>query len=349
MNGLNVPLTGIAVALSGATAASVGMAIYHLIPDKLLGGMFAGAAVLLDVYKYLSWPAADRLAEQGRGVLAALMITCAVVLAVVSGWATYDRLQGSLAAAEAPDGLEDELARARQRVANLDAEVAAVRRQAEYLRSRGMATPALSLEGQALDRLDGLRAEAQGRVDQAAEGIAARPPRAALAPAVAMLLCLGFALALELVPVLIFLGVRRRASVPASEPVPEPLYAAGSEAGAAVEVVTPELPQLPPEPAPEPVQNQAPKPTEEHLREPPPVEILEPVLVPAPEPAAHADDEDLLQKLLDEVAGVEPGTSMPIKKFARAAGIGNSKAGDIFQAAADRGVITKTTRGYVAA
>lgn len=65
-----------------------------------------------------------------------------------------------------------------------------------------------------------------------------------------------------------------------------------------------------------------------------------------PEPAPA---EPLLQDLLSSLQGVEPGTSVPIKKFAREAGIGNTRAGELFRAAAERGALVKTSSGYVAA
>ena len=43
--------TSIACALSSVTAVSVALAMFALIDDPILAALFAGAAVLLDIYK----------------------------------------------------------------------------------------------------------------------------------------------------------------------------------------------------------------------------------------------------------------------------------------------------------
>lgn len=48
----------IAVLLSSVTAMSVGMAMFTLIDNLFMAMVFAGAAVVLDLYKYLAWPLA---------------------------------------------------------------------------------------------------------------------------------------------------------------------------------------------------------------------------------------------------------------------------------------------------
>lgn len=65
---------------------------------KRLALLFASAAVLLDIFKYLAWPVAIRVL---RGSTAALTIACALMLSIVSGWATYDCLMSSITISKA--------------------------------------------------------------------------------------------------------------------------------------------------------------------------------------------------------------------------------------------------------
>ncbi len=58
-------LTLMAVALCGVTAVSVCLAMLALIEDRLLAGLFAGAAVVLDLIKYAAWPLALGLLAWG--------------------------------------------------------------------------------------------------------------------------------------------------------------------------------------------------------------------------------------------------------------------------------------------
>ncbi|AAO57472.1 hypothetical protein [Pseudomonas syringae group genomosp. 3] len=59
-------LLAIAIALSSVTALSVGIAMSTLIADPLLAAVFATAAVLLDLYKYLAWPIALGMLAAGK-------------------------------------------------------------------------------------------------------------------------------------------------------------------------------------------------------------------------------------------------------------------------------------------
>lgn len=93
--------TGIACALSSVTAVSVALAMFALIDDPILAALFAGAAVLLDVYKYLAWPLALSTLLGRRFAAATLLALTALALAGVSGWATYDRLMHSIVGSRA--------------------------------------------------------------------------------------------------------------------------------------------------------------------------------------------------------------------------------------------------------
>ena len=341
-------LPAIAVTLAGVTAGSVGLAVVERIPVPHLAGMFATAGVALDVFKYLAWPKAAELLDEGRRVLAGGMVASALALAGVSGWATYDRVAGAMTLPPAAESLTPQVAQVEQRLSSIAEDRRRVAQQADAMRSRGMVTPARDFEVPATERLDRREEQALTELQRLRQEAAKSPARAPtpdwLVPAVG----LGFALALELVPVLIFLSAGRsrrepeEVAVPTPEPTLEPLYDA-----APVHIpVEPETPKLSPKPVPEPAlaadisadlpepNGQTPEPTFTQMREPVP---------------AAPGDADLLQNLLDSLAGVEPGTSMPIKKFARAVGIGNTKAGAVFQAAEELGALTKTNRGYVVA
>lgn len=212
---MNTLLTPLAVALAGVTAASVGMAVYSVIADPVLAVLFAGAGVMLDVFKYAAWPTAAGLASDGRNTLATGLVACALVFSGVSGWATFDRMVGAIdgRAAGSDQRLADlELVQqdGRQRIAALDSQLAESRRQAAWMRERGMATKSLDLEQGAIARADTERATAIAKVESAsAERTTLLSRRGTSLPAgVVFLLGLGFALALEVVPVLIFLAGR---------------------------------------------------------------------------------------------------------------------------------------------
>lgn len=215
------PLLAMVAALAGVTATSVAMAIAALIDAPVLAALFAAAAVVLDLFKYAAWPLALMLLAARRTLAALLMMISALALGTVSGWATYDRLMTSIITSQAEHQAQHEQRQAdllelRQadaaRIEQLDAEAAAVHHQANALRERGMVTRALELEAAALARIDTLRATAQQRRDSASRELTAlrsKPAKAAGLPLeLATLLCIGFALALEVVPALILCALR---------------------------------------------------------------------------------------------------------------------------------------------
>lgn len=220
-------LTLMAVALCGVTAVSVCLAMLALIEDRLLAGLFAGAAVVLDLIKYAAWPLALGLLALGRHGSAVLMMVCALILGGVSGWATYDRLMSSMLAGRAQHQAIQEqritdIEAARRadeaRLTALDAEARSVQEQAAAMRERGMVSKALLLETSALRRLDDQREQARARLEASSRELTAlrsQPAKAASLPAqLATLLCLGFAAALEIVPALIFAALRSTRPVP---------------------------------------------------------------------------------------------------------------------------------------
>lgn len=321
-------LTPLAIALAGVTAASVGMAVHRLIADPVLAGMFSGAAVLLDVFKYAAWPAAAGLLLHGRKALAAGLVSCALLFAGVSGWATFDRLVGAVEgrAASSEQRLADLAVieqEGRQRAAQLDSQLEPLLEQAAVMRARGMVSKAQELEVGMMGRVDAQRAKALDKAEAAAkERQQILTSRGANLPSqIVSLLGIGFALALEIVPVLIFLTSTR--------PAPAEL---------------PRLPdtQLPPEPK-ELLAAQEPVNTGEHAEV---FEIAVPVKVAEKKPtqAQPGRDEDLMKALLSGGQDL-----MKVKDFAKAHSIGNTRASALYKAAEAAGHIKKTAAGYVVA
>lgn len=303
-------LTAIALALSSVTVVSVGAAVGALIQDPLLMVLFAGAGALLDLFKYLAWPLAAFLLLAGRRTIAAALMTCALVLACVSGWATYDRFMTAIL------GSHGEALAIRQRIADIEAARAqdierldalnaderSTQAQLSALRERIVVSRSLDMERVTLRRLDAQREQLQRRLDDSSRELAelrAKPTRAAALPLeLATLLCVGFALALELVPALLLTAVRGVAD------------------------------QKQPENAPE----------------------TQPETDEAQPATAASGDNTLLQTLLRSVAQTEPGTPVVLREFARAERIGNARATQAFRAAVELGALRRTeTGGYVAA
>ena len=322
---LSTLLVAIAFLLSSVTAISVALAMYALIEDKNLALLFASAAVLLDIFKYLAWPVAIRVL---RGTSAALTIACALMLSGVSGWATYDRLMTSISVSKAThevmttervSALTNMAQKDSALISQLDKEISDAGAQANDLRARGMVSKALELEESVSSRAAAQRAQALARLNAGSLEIAhiksGVAKASSLTPLLAQFLCLGFAMSLEIVPALILAGVRSsgRSStgVVASEAIETPSL--GIEATGLPEGVT-ETPE-------------APK-TGETL------------------PDSNAE---ILKTLVAQAETLEPGTPIRLKEFAKKSRIGNLRAGEIFRKAETLGVIRKTTIGYVTA
>lgn len=304
-------------ALSSVTVVTVALAVYSLLDDKGLALLFAGAFALLDLVKYALWPVARDCLAARRWAAAVSLAVCAVSLAGVSGWATSDLLTTSLSARAVQQqaqqhriaDLEAARADARRALSALDAEAAAARQQADVLRARGMATPALNLEASTNARLDARRADAQARLDAAGaelDALRAENLPAGIPADLATLLGTGLALALEIVPALLLTVIR-------AEPVPSPVEPAVAEAQSprALEPETPET--------------------------------------VTPEPENASEDARLLVDLLASASETPAGEPVRLKEFARSKRIGNLRAANLFRTAADLGAIRKTSTGYVAA
>ena len=220
-------LLGVAWALSGVTAVTVGAALHGLIATPWQAVLFAGAFVVLDLVKYLLWPTARDFFAAGRQRAARAMVGCAIVLAGISAWATSDLFTNALRERAAQQVAQQqrialaqaERAQAQHELEQLAGEAAAIRAQADALRARGMATPALNLETSALARLDTRHDAARERIALAGAELArlqALPVATTLPDALARLLGLGFALALEIVPALLLTALRGHAPAAAA-------------------------------------------------------------------------------------------------------------------------------------
>lgn len=309
-------LLSMVAALAGVTATSVALAIAALIDNPLLAVLFASAAVVLDLFKYVAWPLALGLLVVRRNLCALLMMACALALGAVSGWATYDRLMSSIITSRAEHQARQEqrqidLVEQRDadaaRIGQLDSDAAAVHQQANALRERGMVTRALELETAAMARIDAEWERAQVRRDQASQeltALLALPAKAAGLPLeLATLLCLGFAAALEIVPALILSALR---PTPTQE---RPPVAAAAEQERAEE------------------QQQERQEAEQG-------------------PAAI---DGLPVELLQHIASTERGTKVAVRQVAKVLRIGSDRATRLMQKAAEAGLLNKTAAGYVAA
>lgn len=326
------PLMAIVALLAGVTAVSVAMAIQALIDDALLAGLFAAAAVVLDLFKYLAWPLALGLLAMRRTLCALLMMGCALALGGVSGWATYDRLMTAIVSSRAEyqahqvqriADLEEQRRADAVRIGQLDAEAITVRQQAGALRDRGMVSRALELEAAALVRIDAERERAIARRDAASRELTAlrsQPAKAAGLPMqVATLLCLGFAAALEIVPALILSALRPAPSAAAervSEGEPETVTAQQERTEEQAETIAQEQPET------------------------------------AQDKACGEEcgvDSALPASLLELIASTESGAKLAVRRVAKELRIGSDKATKLMQKAAGMGVLNKTDAGYVTA
>ena len=308
---LSVTLVTIAFLLSSVTAVSVALAVYDLIEDSRLALLFAIAAVLLDIFKYLAWPVAVRMLT---GLRAFLMMFCAVLLSAVSAWATYDRLASSISHSQATHAaLVTERVKALKQLdlknsallESLDklTEDAAI--QANLLRAKGMVSKALELEESVAARVAQQRADAMSSISASSLELtrikSSQTKAAGLPSALIPLLCLSFALSLEIVPALVLSSVRcsRVSGDEEAEKKREPL---------ATTMKTVETAQY----------------------------------------LIHTDSE-ILGNLVKTAKSVTPGTPIKLKEFAKSSRIGNLRAGQIFRQAEQLGHLRKTTIGYVAA
>lgn len=326
-------LTALAFALSSVTALSVAMKMSALIDDALLAAVFAAAAVLLDLFKYLAWPMAFGLIAARRLGYAALMIGCALILGGVSAWATYDRMLTSIVTGQARQAaiveqrmtdLQAVHQDALRRLDTLDAEARSVGEQARQLRERGMVTKAQELEAAALPRIAEQRERALVRLDDVSRELTdlrSQPVEAAALPELlAILLCAGFAVALEVVPALILSVVRigHGPAVAAPAQTVSAEHPARPEAAAAATAVTPAAAVAGP-------------------------------AVGQQQDLFGSPDDALFERLRSIAREAKPGTPIPLRDITAALRVGNRRAQRLISNALDLGLMRKTGAGYVAA
>ncbi len=314
---LSKALGCLAFALSSVTAISVAMTVYSLIDDPFLRIVFAGAAVLLDAFKYLAWPVAMRLIVERSWLAAAGLLFCSLTLGTVSGWSTYDRLAGSINASKA---LHDALsgARAEQLTAlikkdsdfltALDNTANKANVESAALRGRGMITKAQELESAVFNRTDTQRREAMNRIkanSQEISEIQASVAKASSVPALLVaILCAGFALSLELVPALI-LAILPRQKLGVTEVAQSKDVSAPSSVVRAV---------------PE---------TERNFK--------------------LVSNNSLVEVLIKQTAALPIHSKIKVKDFATENRVGNLRACQAFKEAEELGIISKTRVGWITA
>lgn len=312
---LSTVLGCLAFSLSSVTAISVAITVFSLIDDPYLRYIFAAAAVLLDVFKYLAWPVAMRLLSEQSRLAAAGLLFCSVTLGAVSGWATYDRLAGSINASKALHGalngarteqLTTLIKKDSDFLKSLDEAEKKASAESAVLRDRGMVTKAQELESAAHERTDTQRQVAMERIKANSREIAeiqATPGKASTAPALLVaLLCAGFALSLELVPALILSILPRKTKVEVVQ-------------GGDVAI-------------PSPIMESVPKTEQNH-------ELM--------------SNNSLLDVLLKKATELPAHSQIKVKDFALENRVGNLKACQTFKKAEELGVIYKTNHGWITA
>ncbi|UUC20561.1 hypothetical protein NOV18_08790 [Pseudomonas asiatica] len=303
----------LAVGLAMVTAVSVAMTIFNLIDDPMLAVLFSGAAVFLDIFKYLGWPLAMRLISQQRVLYAGSILICVATLGMVSGWSTYDRLMSSIEVSQAKQsalvgGRIEHLTSLIKKDSNfideLDKAQTRLSDESSELRARGIVTKAQELEIASLSRIDTQRTSAMERIkanSMEITGIRALATKASSVPLlIAALLCAGFALSLELVPALIFSYIYSSTAKTYNSGVPES--------------VSIEIEKEP---------NNSNFSTE------------------------TSSNQDLLSMLLSHAASVPAQTKIKVKEFAAQNHVGNLKACAVFKEAEILGAIKKTRLGYL--
>lgn len=315
----------IAAALSSVTALSVFMAMKALISDPVLAIVFASAAVVLDLYKYLAWPIAMGMIAERKRLYAWLMIASAVILGIVSAWATYDRLLTSmmdgkarhLVAQQRVVDLRQQLSESAGQLRILDDEARSMGKQAQQLRERGMVTKAMELEEGSAARIAGQRQGELERHDRLLTEIGKYQVQAIgssqLPVLIIVLLCAGFAVALETVPALIGTALRLSRESVGQSPLQPADVEETTPTTSAVASVTPTTVSV----------------TGQQQ------ELFGP------------GDSELMQNLLGITKATPSGTRITVRHFAATLRVGNKRVIKLFQAAMDLGALRKTSSGYV--
>lgn len=351
----------LAMLLSSATALTIAMTVFSLIADPFIASLFAGAAIGLDVLKYVSWPLVVRMCQVNKYCFAIALACCSISLSVISGWATYDRLFVSIAGSDAEiramkgDHLDylkaqvesdsrilqdskpviiDSTGPEKELLKNLYG-------QSAELRARGMVSKAAELESSTiaateqhrqqiaeqdlknysrkLDEFAAEQREARSRIDKNSSEvlrIESMVERGASIPdCFIILVCVGFAVGLEVFPSLILAALAS-------------LRVAHHQTASTEPVAVPDCPAGDLEHH-EPV-------THSHVDQDVSTEIR----------GYSADDEHLVKQLLEMISMTAPGGAVKIEDFATKASVGTRRASSLFKLAADAGFIEIRGKGY---
>jgi hypothetical protein len=290
---------------------SVALTVFTLIDEPVLAVIFSGAAVLLDIFKYLAWPVAMCLIKDRLLLAACGLLFCSITLGAVSGWSTYDRLVGSINSSHSrQEALSGARAEQLNALIKMDSDFLKTLGEAEKktnsesatLRNKGMVTKAQELESAAYSRTDTQRQAAMERIKTNSREIAeiqATTTKASSIPVfLAALLCAGFALSLELVPALILAILPSQTEVAQDKDVPE----------------------LP---------------------------TTTPVTLATPQNQEWMSNNSLLHTLLQEASALPGQSKIKVKDFAVKNRVGNVKACEVFKQAEELGAIQKTRLGYL--
>jgi hypothetical protein len=347
----------LAILLCSITAISISLTVFKLISDPFLAIVFAGAAIGLDIFKYVSWPLIIRLLRARKRVLAASLAVCALTLAGISGWASYDRMSASIAGDNAQiralKGERLDLLRSQ-----IDADMLVLaatggvvpvdtseqqrktlvnlHKQAAELRARGMPTKAVEFEASTIANAEKRLAEIVASDNQRFEAASSRL-QAEKSEARARV-DKNSAEALEIEAL-----VEKGASI---SPFLILLVCAGFAIGLEVfpSLILASIAALETEPdtTVEARHDEVPQNALEAPQEP-----VEPITQPTPLVVTKGvEDELLMNQLLASIEPLKSGDPVKIKDFAVAAKIGTMRACELFKLVAKAGIIEKTGNGY---
>ncbi|MEQ5024839.1 hypothetical protein, partial [Klebsiella pneumoniae] len=329
-----------------------------LISDPFLAIVFSVAAIGLDVFKYASWPLVIKLIKVQKKFLAAAIGTCAISLAGISGWATFDRMHTSIVgdnqSVKALKGNRLTLLREQikadveylskhqqstavdntlsQRVILND-----LYKQASEMRARGMATKAVEFEATTIARAEKRLAEIIA-TDARVNELATKHERDEIAEARTRIDKSSSEI-LEIESL-----VEKGSSVP---PVFIFLICAGFAIGLELfpsliiaALVTLKAAPVTANPAGAEVLPAAWEVVMPESQSLPVARDEAPIVV------RGVEDELLMKQLLDSIEPLKSGDPIKIKDFAGAAKIGTMRACALFKHVADAGLIEKTGNGY---
>lgn len=333
----------IGCSLSSVTAISVGMAMFSLIDNIFIAALFAAAAVMLDLFKYLAWPVSISMWSCGYKACALLMMMSATLLGAVSGWATYDRLHGSMLVGQIRyASVQGDIAELKEikgleldRLNSVDRELQSLSEQARQLRERGMVSKAQDLDSVAIASAAAQRQQIMMSVEKISRDInvlqSKAAPSAGLSTLMLILICAGFAFSLEVVPALIGAALRAgNAALKTVDDEADPLDCSTQSSIKGIESITQTC-----------------------------QDVVQPATAPATLSLAPttgqqqelfgSDDPRLMKTLIQMTQSTMPGTPIKVRDFTALARVGNRRTIKLFHEAMEVGLLKRTSNGYVAA